>query len=139
MAVLTRYKSTVHSLVTDLTNIQNAVGLTNSLTYQPVVGSNYISTATSVLNASELLDAALHDVSDELSGEVQRATAAEEYLLDMLSAEILRATHAEDYIKTQLAAVLAGAPETGDTLKELYDMIIAQSTGSVQDFEGALL
>ena len=42
MAVLTRHKSTVYGLVTDLTNIQNAVGLTNSLTYQPVAGSTYV-------------------------------------------------------------------------------------------------
>lgn len=47
----------------------------------------------------------------------------------------------DSYIKTQIATVLAGAPEAGDTLKELYDLIMAQGNdaGSAQDFEGALL
>ena len=106
MAVLTRHKSTVYGLVTDLTNIQNAIGLTNSLTYQPVTGASYISTATSVKNATDFLDAALKTTSDNLAAEVTRATNAESTLTSDLDAEVTRAIAAETAIGTTLSAGL---------------------------------
>ena len=109
MAVLTRHKSTVYGLVTDLTNIQNAVGLTNSLTYQPVAGATYISTATSVKNATDLLDVALKASSNGLAAEVTRATNAETTLTTNLAAEVTRATNAETTLTTNLAAEVTRA------------------------------
>ena len=128
MAVLTRHKSTVYGLVTDLTNIQNAVGLTNSLTYQPVAGSSYISTATSVRNASDLLDAALHNVSDELAGEVTRATTAEGVITSNLNAEIQRATTAEGTLTTNLSNEVQRATTTEGTLQDNLDAEILRAT-----------
>lgn len=128
MAVLTRHKSTVYGLVTDLTNIQNAVGLTNSLTYQPVAGSSYISTATSVRNASDLLDAALHNVSDELASEVTRATTAEGVITSNLNAEIQRATTAEGTLTTNLSNEVQRATTAEGTLQDNLDAEILRAT-----------
>ena len=132
MAVLTRHKSTVYGLVTDLTNIQNAIGLTNSLTYQPVTGASYISTATSVKNATDFLDAALKTTSDNLAAEVTRATNAEATLTTNLAAEVTRATNAEATLTTNLAAevtrAIAAETAISTTLSADLDAEVTRAT-----------
>lgn len=67
MSVIQRSKSTVYGLTTDLNNIKNAGGFDANLNYLSIPTANYISGATSVRHATELLDTkakALQDAID---------------------------------------------------------------------------
>jgi hypothetical protein len=64
MAVITRAKSTVYGLVGDLNNIKNAGGFDTNLNYLSIPTANYISGATSVRHATDLLDSKAKELAD---------------------------------------------------------------------------
>lgn len=64
MAVITRAKSTVYGLVGDLNNLKNASGFDTNLNYLSIPAANYISGATSVRHATELLDSKAKELAD---------------------------------------------------------------------------
>lgn len=75
MAVLTRHKSTVYGLVDDLNAIKSSVGLSATLTYEQLVGSNYLDTATSVKNATSILDTKVGELRTEVGTGALSTTA----------------------------------------------------------------
>ncbi len=99
----------VTALQEEVDNIETGSGLNADGTYTSSVSANYISTATSLNVADNLLDAQLKTTTDNLGSEVIRATAAEGVLTTNLAAEVTRATGAEATLTTNLNSEVARA------------------------------
>ncbi len=66
MAIIVRSKNTVYGLNNDLLNLKNASGLDANLNYVKVADASYIADASSVKNATKLLDAQVKLSADAL-------------------------------------------------------------------------
>jgi hypothetical protein len=76
MAKLLRRKSSISGLTTDLSNIKNAVGLSNELLFSADANTNYIASATSFANAEFKLDAEIKSVNDSIGDSADLETTA---------------------------------------------------------------
>ena len=102
----------------ELTRTQVGAGLNEDGSYAPPSGTNHLDTSTSLLNASELLDAAIKTESDRaiaaetvnatsVVAERSRAIAAEGSNTALLNSETARATAAEQANASEISSMLA--------------------------------
>lgn len=130
MAVITRAKSTVYGLVGDLNNIKAAGGFDSNLSYLSIPTANYISGATSVRHATELLDSKAKDLADliDSSGSTLQGN------IDAVAADLDAAELRLDGHDTDLAAkglLISGLESSKMTkasnLSDLTDIAVART------------
>ncbi len=97
--------SSSNSIQTEINAIETSVGLNSDGTFASISGSNYTDAATSVLNAISLLDSALFNEIDTVSGSVQTVSdnLAQE-ILDRANAVALVAQDLSDETNARVAA-----------------------------------
>jgi hypothetical protein len=136
----------------EINSIEAGAGLENDGTYVAPTGSNYLGAATSLKNADVKLDSALKVVSDrvgviettaipqltqQITDEVARATAAEATNANAIAAETTRATAAEAAINASIASIQAAAGDGAAALKTSLNARIYtyKSTVAATSFE----
>ncbi|HEX2970440.1 MAG TPA: hypothetical protein VHO46_15190, partial [Bacteroidales bacterium] len=99
----------ITDLQTEVDNIETGSGLNADGTYTVNAGANYISGATSLKNADDLLDTQLKTTTDDLADEVSRATTAEGTLTTNLATEVTAREDADTDLQTELDATQTGS------------------------------
>lgn len=142
MSVIQRSKSTVYGLTDDLNNIKGAAGLDADLNYMSIPTANYISTATSIRQATEILDAKVKEAADGAGDATGLTTGATTIVgaINELDAELGDVSS----ISTT-ASDVAGAINEHDTeIGDLTGVNIAEGSavdiaGMIQDLENGKL
>lgn len=92
-------------LAQEIDAIEQAVGLGEDGSFTAPSGTNYLGSATSVLNLSVLLDAQAKANADAVAAEALRATNAEGTIAQSVADEVTRATGVENGLDTRLTTV----------------------------------
>ena len=119
------------ALQSELDATQAGAGLAADGSYVANATGNYISTATSLAVADDLLDTAL-------KAEVTRATGAESTLTTNLAAEVTRATGAEATLTTNLAAEVTRATAAEGTLTTNLAAEVSRATTAEGVLDGKI-
>ncbi|MEN6353202.1 MAG: hypothetical protein ABFD02_07090, partial [Bacteroidales bacterium] len=106
----------ITDLQTEVNTIETGSGLETDGSYLANSSTTYLQGATSLKVADNLLDAQLKTTTDNLAGEITRATGAESTLTTNLSNEVTRATAAEGVLTTNLTAEVTRATAAEGTL-----------------------
>lgn len=121
------------ALQAELDNVEAGAGLETDGSYVAPTGSNYLGGATSLKDADGKLDSAVKAVSDrvgaiettaipqlqdQVTAEVQRATAAEAANANAVAAETTRATNAEAGLQAKIDAIQAASGDGTVALKQ---------------------
>ncbi len=134
MAVITRSKSTVYGLVGDLNNLKNAAGFDANLNYLSIPTANYISGATSVKHATELLDSKAKQLADLIASSGSGLQDAINVVAGELDAAELRLDGHDTTLATQAGLIsgLASSKLTkASNLSDLTDIAVARTNISV--------
>ena len=130
MAVITRSKSTVYGLVGDLNNLKNAAGFDANLNYLSIPTANYISGATSVKHATELLDSKAKQLADLITSSGSGLQDAIDAVVADLDAAELRLDGHDTTLTTQ-AGLISGLESSklakASNLSDLTDVAAART------------
>jgi hypothetical protein len=136
--------------------IETAIGLAADGTFVAPTGTNYIDSATSVLSAVTLVDAAVKAAGEAavanaiaqqavidsnttaINGEIARATTAEAALANSVAAEVTRATDAETALATSIGIETIRAQGAEQTIANSVTAEIARATAAEQTIANAV-
>ncbi len=104
----------ITALQTEVNNVETGSGLNADGTYTAIGTANYISGATGLKDADDLLDTQLKTTTDDLSTEVTRATTAEGTLTTNLSTEVTNRGNADAALQTELNTTQTGGGLNAD-------------------------
>lgn len=137
MSKLLKRKSSVVGLVTDLSSIEGAVGLDSSLNYTSVATANYIVGATSVKNATEILDTEIKSVNDA-TGEVSGLTTTATTLvggINELDAELGDVSTMGTTATDVSGAIAEHGTELGDLSTKAVSITATDVIGMINELE----
>ena len=125
---ITSITASSESLTTEINNIETGAGLADDGTYSPSINTHYISGATSLKSADELLDSSVYAISGNvstLSGEVVTLSSSTNSLKDEIDRIELGAglTESGTYEPNLLANYISGATSL-KTADELLDSAV---------------
>lgn len=130
MAVITRAKSTVYGLVGDLNNIKSAAGFDSNLTYLSIPTANFISNATSVRHATEILDSKAKELADLIASSGSDLQDAITAVANDLDAAELRLDGHDTALSTQgglISGLESSKVSKANNLSDLTDVAAART------------